>query len=316
MELSLFFAGTAASAPTARRGLPALLLRRGGETLLFDCGEGTQRQLVCSVGLPDIDAVLLTHFHLDHWLGLPGLLKTFDLRDREQPLTVYGPPGLNEVAGLMRPVYGRVGYQLSFVELGTGEGPAGAGYRVAAFPVRHRGTAYGYALVEDTRPGHFDPERASALGITPGPEFGRLQRGESVRGIEPGHVMGPARAGRKIVITGDTTPCAAVSVAAHEADVLVHEATFSSEEADRAAKTGHSTAAQAATLARDAHVRMLALTHLSGRHLTRTLRDEAQAIFPDTVAAHDFDTIEVPFPERGAPVHVRWERAREGTRTG
>ncbi|MCW3063939.1 MAG: ribonuclease [Solirubrobacterales bacterium] len=310
MDLSVFFAGTAGSVPSARRGLAATLIRRGGDALLFDCGEGTQRQLVRSVGLADLDAIFLTHFHVDHWLGLPGMLKTFDLRDREKPLDLHGPPGLLDLLRLMRPVYGRLGYQLRVHELEPGEHYEGEGYRVAPFPVRHRGPAYGYALVEDERPGHFDPDRAVELGVRPGPDFGRIQRGETVGGVSPDQVMGPPRAGRKIVLSGDTAPCEAVAVAAHEADVLVHEATFSQEEAERAAQTRHSTAAQAAELARQAEVRLLALTHLSARHLARELRDEARAVFPNTVAPYDFDTVEVPFPERGEPVLVRWEDRR------
>jgi ribonuclease Z len=307
MDPSVFFVGTAGSVPSARRGLTATLIRRGGDALLFDCGEGTQRQLVRSVGLADLDAIFLTHFHVDHWLGLPGMLKTFDLRDREKPLDVYGPPGLGQLLKLMRPVYGRLGYDLRIHELQPGEWFAGEDYRVAPFPVRHRGPAYGYVLAEDTRPGHFDPDTAAKLGVVPGPDFGRLQRGETVDGVKPDQVMGPPRAGRKLVLSGDTAPTEALVVAAHDADVLVHEATFSADEVERAAQTLHSTAAQAAECARQADVRLLALTHLSARHLARELRDEARAIFPDTVAPHDFDSIEVPFPERGEPVLVRWE---------
>jgi ribonuclease Z len=181
---------------------------------------------------------------------------------------------------------------------------------VSPFAVRHRGPAYGYALFEDERPGQFDAARAEELGVRPGPDFGRIQRGETVDGVSPEQVMGPPRAGRKVVITGDTAPCEATIVAAHDADVLVHEATFGEEEAERAAQTRHSTATQAAEIARAAEVRMLALTHLSARHLARELRDEARAIFPNTVAPHDFDTVEVPFPERGEPVLVRWEDGR------
>jgi ribonuclease Z len=307
MDLSVFFVGTAGSVPTARRGLSATLIRRAGDSLLFDCGEGTQRQLVRSVGLADLDAIFLTHFHVDHWLGLPGMLKTFDLRDREKPLDLHGPPGLRDLLRLMRPVYGRLGYDLRVHELQPGESFEAEDYRIAPFPVRHRGPAYGYALVEDTRPGHFDPDRATELGVTPGPDFGRIQRGETVSGVSPDQVMGPPRPGRKIVLSGDTEPCESLVVAAHDADVLVHEATFAEGEVERAAQTLHSTAAQAAETARAAEVRLLALTHLSARHLARELRDEARAIFPNTVAPHDFDSIEVPFPERGEPVLVRWE---------
>jgi len=309
MDLDVFFAGTAGSVPTARRGLPALLVRRGGDRLLFDCGEGTQRQLVRSVGLPELDDVFITHYHVDHWLGLPGMLKTFDLRGRERALAVYGPPGLNEVMRLIRPVYGRLSYGLELVELQSGEAVRRDGYTVAAFAVEHRVGAYGYALWEDERPGRFDAELAERLGVRPGPDFGRLQDGEKVDGVTPDQVLGPPRPGRKIVVSGDTAPCQALTLAAHQADLLVHEATFADEETERARQTSHSTASQAAAIARDAGVRMLALTHLSTRYGGRELREEARAVFANTVVPHDFDAIELPFPERGEPSLVRWEEA-------
>ena len=307
MDLSVFFAGTAGSVPTARRGLPALLVRRGGDRLLFDCGEGTQRQLVRSVGLPDVSDVFLTHLHADHWLGLPGMLKTFDLRDRDRPLTIWGPRGTREVVGAVRFVYGRTRYPLELRELAPAEPVTFDGYAVTPFGVQHRGASYGYAIVEDERPGRFDAELAERLGVSPGPDFGRLQRGESVDGVAPDQVVGEARSGRKVVISGDTRPCDAVAVAAHQADVLVHEATFAAEEGERAVETGHSTAAEAATLARDADVRLLALTHVSNRYGGSEIRDEARAIFAATEVPRDFDTIEIPFAEKGGPELVRWE---------
>jgi ribonuclease Z len=307
MDLSIFFAGTAGSVPSARRGLPALLVRRGGEKLLFDCGEGTQRQLLRSIGLADVDAVFITHFHADHWLGLPGMLKSLALRDREEPLTIYGPRGLAELISSMRVAFGRLPYELTIAELDPAEAVGREGYTITAVAVRHKGTAsLGYALVEDSRPGHLDPELAERLGVKPGPDFGRLQRGETVAGIAPEHVMGPQREGRKVVISGDTAPCEALAIAAHEADLLVHEATFMHEELERARETQHSTARQAAELARDANVRLLALTHVSARYAGGELRDEARAIFPATEAPRDFDTIDVPFPERGRATLERW----------
>src|SRR3954471_24856845 len=306
MDLSLFFAGTAGSAPTARRGLPALLVRRGGDRLLFDCGEGTQRQLVRSIGLSDINDVFITHLHVDHWLGLPGMLKTFDLRDRQIPLTVHGPAPLKEVMQLMRVVYGRLRYPLEVVELDAGAVVERDGYAIHAVNARHRGPAFSYALVEEARPGRFDAELAERLGVTPGPDFGRLQHGETVDGVRPDQVVGAERAGRKIVISGDTRPSQMLEVVAHEADVLVHEATFIEEEAERARETGHSTAREAATLARDAEVRLLALTHLSTRYGGGEVREEARGVFPNTEVPRDFDTIEVPFPEKGEPELIRW----------
>jgi ribonuclease Z len=309
MDLSVFFAGTGGSIPTAGRGLPALLLRRGGERILFDCGEGTQRQLVRSIGLADLDEIFLTHFHADHWLGLPGLLKTFDLRGRERPLAIHGPPGLRELLAAAMRLAGRVRYRLEVSELASGDVLERAGYKIAPVPAAHRLQAFGYAIYEDERPGEFDPETAVRLGLTPGPEFGLVQRGATVRGVGPEQVLGPARAGRKIVISGDTAPSDTFRVAAHRADLLIHEATFSDDELDRAIETQHSTAAQAASVARDAEVTMLALTHFSSRYPPAVLRDEARAVFPGTVLPRDFDAIEIPFPERGAPTLVRWREA-------
>ncbi|MGH2873082.1 MAG: ribonuclease Z, partial [Solirubrobacteraceae bacterium] len=306
MELSIFFAGTAGSVPTARRGLPAILVRLGGDRILFDCGEGTQRQLVATVGLADLTEIFITHFHADHWLGLPGMLKTFDLRGRERPLTVHGPAGLRSLLALALKMGGRVGFELDVVELEPGQTLPRDGYSIAAVPVDHRGPAFGYVLYEDLRPGAFDPDEAVRLGLEPGPEFGRVQRGETVRGVSPAQVVGPAREGRKLVLSGDTRPCEALRIAAHGADLLVHEATFAEQERERAAENGHSTARQAAELARDAEARLLALNHVSTRHPLGLLRDEARAVFEATVVPRDFDTIEIPFPERGAPELLRW----------
>jgi ribonuclease Z len=315
MDLSLFFVGTGGSVPSARRGLPAVLVRRGGDSLLFDCGEGTQRQLVRSVGLVDMESVFVTHFHADHWLGLPGMLKSFALRERERQLTVYGPRGLSELMSVMRIVYGRLPYPLDVVELEPAQAVGRAGYVIAAIPVVHRGAAsFGYALVEDPRPGHLDPRRAEELGVRPGPDFGRLQRGETVSGVRPYEVMGSPREGRKVVLSGDSAPCEALAIAAHQADLLVHEATFAEEEADRARETSHSTARDAATIARDAEVRMLALTHFSSRYAGGELLDEARAVFAQTEAPRDFDTIEIPFPERGGARLIRWSERQERER--
>jgi ribonuclease Z len=311
MDVSLFFAGTAGSVPTARRGLPALLLRAGGRRILVDCGEGTQQQLLRSVGLSELDAVFITHFHLDHWLGLLGMLKTFDLRGREKDLTVYGPPGLRALFIAMRPILGRTGYPLRFTELQPHDEVRLGSFAIAPFSVNHRVEAYGYAFVEDDRPGRFDVEAARRLGVREGPDFGRLQRGETVGGVQPEQVMGETRPGRKIVISGDTAPCQAVEVLGHRADLLVHEATFMEDERARARATGHSTARQAAEIARDAEVRLLALTHLSTRYFPRDIREEARAVFANTVVPRDFDAISVPFPERGEPALVKPEREPE-----
>ncbi|HEX5617895.1 MAG TPA: ribonuclease Z [Solirubrobacteraceae bacterium] len=316
MDVSLFFAGTAGSVPTARRGLPALLLRAGGERILFDCGEGTQQQLLRSVGLPELDAIFITHYHLDHWLGLLGMVKTFDLRAREKPLTIYGPPGITQLFGGLRPIIGRTAYPLATVDLEPHEEIRYESFLISAFPVKHRVEAYGYAIVEDDRPGRFDVATARALGVPDGPDFGRLQRGETVNGVRPEQVMGETRTGRRIVISGDTAPCQAVEVFAHDADVLVHEATFMEDERARARETGHSTAKQAAEIARDAGVKLLALTHLSTRYFPRDIREEARTVFANTIVPRDFDAIDVPFPERGEPALVKPEREPEAAASG
>jgi ribonuclease Z len=311
MDLSIFFAGTAGSVPTARRGLPATLIRRGADKVLIDCGEGTQRQLIRSVGLPDLTEVFLTHLHTDHWLGLPGMLKSFDLRDRTAPLTIFGPPGTKKLLDtVQRTIFGRVKYRLSVVDLEPDAIVEFDGYEIHALRVRHRGEAYGYALIEEDRPGRFDAELAAKLGVAPGPDFGRLQRGETVGGVAPEQVVGQTRRGRKLVFSGDTSPCDMVRVAADGADVLVHEATFTSEERERALETGHTTARQAAELAAEAGVGLLALTHVSTRYAGGEIRDEARAIFPRTEVPRDFDLIDVPFPEKGAPELQRWDPRR------
>jgi ribonuclease Z len=313
MDLDVVFLGTAGSSPTAARGLPATLIRRGGERLLFDCGEGTQRQLLQSTGLVDLEEIFFTHYHADHFLGLPGMLKTFGLRGRELPLTLYGPPGLAALVLALKPVIGRTAFELRLIELEPNEELERDGYRIAAFNVRHRVQAYGYALVEEERPGRFDAEEAARLGVQHGPDFGRLQRGEPVTAadgstqVRPEQVLGQTRRGRKLVLSGDTAPSDMTLAVAHGADLLVHEATFSVEEAERAAETGHTTARAAALLAEEAEVEMLALTHLSPRHPAGALRAEAREVFENTIVPRDFDRVDLPLPEKGEPVHVRAE---------
>ena len=311
MDLELAFLGTAGSMPTAQRAPSAMLLRRGGERLLFDCAEGTQRQLLRSaIGLVDLREVFLTHYHADHYLGLPGMLKTFSLRGRELPITVYGPPGLVELFGALRRIFGKLTYELDLVEIRAGDVLERDGYVLEGFAVQHGVSAVGYALVEDPRPGRFGVQAAASLGVPPGPTYGELQRGSPVtlddgRTVTPEQVLGPPRPGRKIVLAGDTAPAREVLAAAQGADVLVHEATFCHDERERAQETAHSTAAEAAGLARAADVTLLALTHLSSRYFGRDVAREAREIFANTVVPKDFDTIEIPFPERGPPRLVK-----------
>jgi ribonuclease Z len=325
VDLDVVFLGTSASAPTARRGTASQLVRRGGDRLLFDCGEGTQRQLLRStVGLVDLEEIFITHLHADHYLGLPGMLKTFSLRMREVPLTVYGPPGLRDLYDSLGRVFGRLTYPIELVEVRAGDTIPHDGYELCAFPVEHGVPAVGYALVEKERPGRFDDTKADALGVPFGPERGALQRGETVtladgRTVHPDDLVGEPRRGRTVVYTGDTRPAEVVSALFPGADLLIHEATFAQDDRDRALDTGHSTAHEAAEVAGAAGVGLLALTHVSPRYLGSELLREAREMFPATILPRDFDVVELPFPERGEPVLVKGgahpDRAREETVT-
>ena len=306
MSLTLRFLGTAASRPTIERGVPSLAVIREGETLLIDCGEGTQRQMMrygISFALSD---VFFTHMHVDHILGIVGLLRTLALQGRAEPFRLWGPPGSARTlrgAGAFGP--DRVNFPLEIRDLEPGEELQRDGYRIVPFAVDHRRTpAVGYALVEDTRLGRFNPALAREMGVPEGPLWGRLHRGESVtlddgRRVEPEALVGATRPGRRIVVTGDTRPCDATVAAAAGAQVLVHEATFADDEGARAAETGHSTAREAATIAHRAGVERLLLTHVSARYAgdAGPLEREAREVFPRTVVARDGMEIDVPFPD-------------------
>ena len=307
MDLDVVFLGTSGSAPSAQRSTSATLIRRGGDRLLVDCGEWTQRQLRRSdVGLIDLEHVFLTHFHADHYLGLPGMLKTYALRGRELPLTIYGPAGLRDLYASLRRVFGNLTYPVETVELSVGDVLDRDDYEIRTFAVDHGTQALGYLLVEAERPGRFDVAAADALGVPAGRERGALQRGERVElasgaTVHPEQVLGAARAGRSIALTGDTAPAASVVDAAAGADLLVHEATFCADERDRARETRHSTAAEAALAASAAGVGLLALTHISIRYFGSEVAEEARQLFPETVVPRDFDVVEIPFPEGGGP---------------
>jgi ribonuclease Z len=300
--IRLTFLGTAAARPTVARNVSALALQREGDLWLVDCGEGTQRQMMRHGTGFALRGILITHLHGDHVLGLTGLLRTLALQDRTEPLSIWGPPGSASLLDALVHLGGRMtAYPVTVAELAPGEAIACDGYDVAAFPVRHGVPAVGYVLREHDRPGRFDVDRARALGIPEGPLYGKLHRGEAVtfegRTIEPAELVGAPRAGRTVVITGDTRPSASTVDVARGADILVHDATFSHDEADRARETWHATAAEAAEVAAEAGVERLYLTHVSARYSANAtpLEQEARARFPGAVVAHDGLEVELGY---------------------
>jgi len=303
--LKVLFLGTSAARPTVERSVSSLAVVREGETLLFECGEGTQRQMMrygVSFALAEI---FFTHFHADHFLGVIGLVRTLGLQGRTDPMRFYGPRGARKLLGAALNLgVERVPFEVEIEELEPGTALRRDGYELLTFAADHGGGALGYVLVERDRLGKFDPARAAELGVPEGPLWGRLQRAEAVtledgRTIAPELIVGPPRPGRKVVYTGDTRPCKATIEAAIGADLLVHEATFSLEEAERAKETDHSTAHEAAEVARMAKVRRLALTHVSARYSRDAgpLLEEAREVFPETVVARDGLEIEVGYRE-------------------
>jgi len=306
MDLQLVFLGTVGSIPTPERSLPAVALLRRGELLLFDCGEGTQRQMIrAKVGFHRRTKVFITHMHGDHVLGLPGLLQTMSLQDRESGLEIYGPPGIRAFVEAVRQT---VQFTLTFpIEISEVEG---AGlvceereYTVGAVWADHTIPSLAYAFVEKPRPGRFHPEKALSLGIPEGPLWSKLQRGLVImlpggRTVRPEEVLGPPRPGRKIVYTGDTRSSKAVIKLAEGADLMIHEATFDDEMMERAKEDGHSTPSQAAEAAKEASVKRLILTHISARYGTpKPLLEQARKTFPQVEAAEDFMKIDLPLAE-------------------
>ncbi|MBZ4395705.1 ribonuclease Z [Myxococcus faecalis] len=301
--LRLTFLGTSAAQPTLHRNLSGLAVKADTDLLLFDCGEGSQRQMVRFGTGFTVDAVFFTHFHADHYLGIIGFLRTLGMMGREHAIHLYGPPPARRL--LHQAVHLGVeamSFPVEIHEVKDGDVVRRNGYALHAIGVDHRINALAYALVEDERPGRFNLEKARELGVPSGPHFGKLQRGESVtledgRVVKPEDVLGAPRPGRKLVISGDTRPCAAVVKAAQDADLLIHESTFSDDEQARALETHHSTAREAARVAREAGARRLVLTHLSSRHDTDPAKLLAQAreeYKGPCEVAYDGFTLELP----------------------
>jgi ribonuclease Z len=303
--LSVTFLGTGAACPTVDRNVAALSVQREGETILFDCGEGTQRQMMrYGVGF-SFTEVFFTHFHADHMLGITGLLRTMGLQDRTAPVTLYGPRGAHRILGAAMSLgIERNKFPVEVVEIQAGDRLRRDEYDIVVFETQHRADTVGYALAEHIRLGRFHPERARELGVPEGPLWGRLHKGETVtlddgRTVSPPDLVGAPRRGRTLVYSGDTRPHLALLEAARGADLLIHEATFGGDESERAVETGHSTAAEAARVALEAGVRRLVLTHISPRYTRDApeLLAEARAVFPETMIARDGMTVEVPFVE-------------------
>ena len=303
--LKIVFLGTAGSFPTSKRNPSCVFVNREGELLLFDCGEGAQKRMMqAKCGMLNISSIFITHFHADHILGIPGLIQTLSFNDRKHPLVIYGPKGVEWFVKLFIALgHFKPCFDVRSVEVSGGDVIERTGYRVEVFETTHGVASVGYALVEDERRGRFNRERAIALGIPQGPLFKKLHRGECVevngRTIHPGEVVGIKRHGRKIVYTGDTRPTTETVRAAKNADVLIHDGSMADELADWAYQTKHSTAGEAAGVARDADVRLLVLTHVSARYSKNSdvLLADAKKVFENTIVAYDLMEFEVPYSD-------------------
>jgi len=300
--LRVTFLGTSATQPTIARNLSGLALRRERELFLVDCGEGTQRQMIRFGTGFDVAAICFTHFHADHYLGAIGFLRTLSMQGRTEPLDLYGPrPARRLLEVMLFTGSEKVSFEVRIHEVRPGEPVRREGCALVPFATEHKISSLGWALVEDDRPGRFHPDRALALGVPPGPLFGALQHGQAVtlpdgRCVEPAQVLDAARPGRRVVVSGDTRPCAGTVEAARGADLLIHDSTFGDAEAARALETLHSTAREAARVARQAGVGRLLLTHFSTRYdrETATLLEQARPEFPGVEAASDGLALELP----------------------
>ena len=309
--LSVTFLGTSAARPTVERNVSGVALVRAGETLLFECGEGTQRQMMRYGVSFALSEIFFTHFHADHFLGVIGLIRTLGLQARVEPMRLYGPRGAKKVLGQAIELgVERVPFKVEIEEvkpgttLRTTDDGRREGYEIQVFGTEHGGGSVGYALREHERRGRFDVEKARAAGIPEGPLWGKLTKGEPITlpngpTFQPSDFVGPKRPGRLVVLTGDTRPCAAVVDAAQGADLLIHEATFGEEERDRAKETGHSTAKEAAQVALAAKARRLVLSHVSARYSisAEELIKEAKPVFDNVTVAKDGMTVGVPFAD-------------------
>lgn len=301
--LRIIFLGTGGSLPTRNRNPSAIMVNRKGELLLFDCGEGTQQQMMrAKTGMMSLSSIFITHFHADHFLGIPGLMQTMSFMGRKEPLLIYGPEGTREFTELFKALgYFNLKYEVRGIELKPGDLVEREEYVIQALKTEHNISSLGYALIENPRPGRFNREKAVKLGIPPGPLFAKLQKGNPVdingKLVKPEDVMGALRPGRTVIYSGDTRPCESILEASRDADVLIHDGSFADEMADWAEESKHSTAGEVAALAKEARVRKLILTHISSRYTddAEPILTDSKKIFENVIIAEDLIEIEIPY---------------------
>ncbi len=293
--LKVIILGTSGGIPTVERNLPAIAIKKDREIILFDCAEGTQRQMGrAKLSVSRINKIFITHLHGDHIMGIPGILQTLSLLGRKKPLSIYGPEG---VAAFIKAIKSTVEFTLTFDvyihQVSEGVIYEARDYLIECAKTEHTNSSFAYAFIEKERPGKFHPEKAKALQIPMGPLWKKLQCGETItlpdgRKIEPREVVDPPRPGRKIVYSGDTAPCDSVKQLSKNATLLIHESTYGEDLEEKALETKHSSAAQAARIAKEAGVQKLVLTHISQRYSNPDeLLEQARRIFPNTVIAED-----------------------------
>jgi ribonuclease Z len=303
--LRVTFLGTAGSLPTPERNPSAIMINREGELILFDCGEGTQQQMMrAKTGMGNLNSIFITHFHADHILGIPGLIQTLNFNGRTEPLNIYGPHWVEEFVKFIIAIgFYKSNYKINVIELHPGDRVERGEYSIEAVKIEHSVTSIGYALMEKDRPGRFNRKKAMELGVPEGPLFNRLHRGEDVelngKVIKSSDVVGPSRPGRKIVYSGDTRPCSGIFSISDEADLLIHDGALADDMLDWAKESMHSTAGEAASLAALANVHQLVVTHISSRYSedTSQLLEDAKKEFDNVIIATDFMEIEIPYRE-------------------
>ncbi|SFM19094.1 ribonuclease Z [Methanolobus profundi] len=304
--LRVTFLGTGGSLPTPERNPSAVMVNREGELMLFDCGEGTQQQMMrAKTGMKALSSIFISHFHADHMLGIPGLIQTMSFHGRTEPLKIYGPHWVHEFARILSALgYYKLRFEIDAIDLSPGDVIKRDDYSIMVLKTEHSIPSLGYALVENERSGKFNRQKAIELGVPPGPLFSKLHRGESVevngKVIHSKDVVGAGRPGRKIVYTGDTRPCKAILEASKDADLLIHDSTLANDQQDWAIESMHSTAKEAAVLAKEANVLKLVLTHISSRYSDdpSQLLKEAKEVFDKVIVADDLMELDIPYRDR------------------